>query len=78
MIVVEAAAAGTPSIVVREPDNAAVELVADGVNGVIARSAAVEDLAAAIVRVHEAGASRRARDWFRRMGAVVKGGPSKA
>jgi glycosyltransferase involved in cell wall biosynthesis len=66
MIVVEAAAAGTPSIVVREPDNAAVELVTDGVNGVIARSAAVEDLAAAIVRVHEEGEALRARtrEWF--------------
>ncbi len=68
MIVVEAAAAGTPSIVVREPDNAAVELVQDGVNGVIAASAAPADLAAAIVRVHEGGSALRAstRDWFER------------
>src|SRR4051794_31302690 len=39
MIVVEASASGTPSVVVREPDNAATELVEDGVNGVIAASA---------------------------------------
>jgi glycosyltransferase involved in cell wall biosynthesis len=66
MIVVEAAAVGTPSIVVREPDNAAVELVEDGVNGVIAASAAPADLAAAIVAVHEGGESLRARtrEWF--------------
>jgi glycosyltransferase involved in cell wall biosynthesis len=68
MVVVEAAARGTPSVVVREPDNAAVELVDDGVNGVIAASAAPADLAAAIVRVHEAGEPLRAstREWFAR------------
>jgi glycosyltransferase involved in cell wall biosynthesis len=66
MVVVEAAASGTPSIVVRGADNAAVELVADGVNGVIASSAAPDELAAAIVRVYEAGEPMRAstRDWF--------------
>jgi glycosyltransferase involved in cell wall biosynthesis len=68
MIVVEAAACGTPSILVREPDNAAVELIEDAVNGVLARSAAPADLAAAIVRVHEAGAPLResTREWFAR------------
>ncbi len=66
MIVVESAACGTPSVVVAEPDNAAVELVDDGVNGVIAASAAPADLAAAILRVDEAGGALRAstRDWF--------------
>jgi glycosyltransferase involved in cell wall biosynthesis len=68
MIVVEAAACGTPSILVREPDNAAVELIEDGVNGVLARSAAPADLAAAIVGVHEAGAALRESTlaWFGR------------
>jgi glycosyltransferase involved in cell wall biosynthesis len=66
MVVVESAARGTPSVVVREPDNAAVELVEDGVNGVVAASAAPEDLADAIVRVAEAGEAMRAstRAWF--------------
>ena len=66
MIVVEAAACGTPSILVREPDNAAVELIEEGVNGVLASSAAAADLAAAIVRVHDAGAPlrERTRTWF--------------
>jgi glycosyltransferase involved in cell wall biosynthesis len=59
MIVVEASALGTPSVVVREPDNAATELVADGINGVIATSASPEDLADAILRVHEAGPAMR-------------------
>ncbi len=68
MIVVEAAACGTPSILVREPDNAAVELIEDGVNGVLARSAAPADLAAAIVTVRDGGAPLResTRHWFAR------------
>jgi glycosyltransferase involved in cell wall biosynthesis len=68
MIVVEAAACGTPSILVREPDNAAVELIEDGVNGVLARSAAPVDLAAAIVAVRDGGAALResTRNWFAR------------
>ena len=36
LVVVEAAARGTPSVVVAGPENAAVELVADGVNGAVA------------------------------------------
>ncbi len=68
LVVVEASAAGTPSIVVRDPDNAATELVAEGENGFVAPSAEAEDLAAAILRVHEAGDAlrRSTADWFRR------------
>jgi glycosyltransferase involved in cell wall biosynthesis len=68
LIVVEASSLGTPAIVTRAADNAAVELVEDGVNGVIAESASPEDLAAAIVRVHEGGAALRAStcEWFAR------------
>ena len=68
LIVVEASANGTPAVVARAPDNAAVELVEDGVNGVIADSASPEDLAAAIVRIHEAGDAMRVStcDWFAR------------
>jgi glycosyltransferase involved in cell wall biosynthesis len=66
LIVVEASARGTPSIVVRAPDNAAVELVDDGENGVIAESTAPEHLAAAIMRVHAEGLALRERtcNWF--------------
>ena len=66
LVVVEAAARGTPSVVVAGEDNAAVELVEDGVNGVIAASASPDDLAAAIVRVHDAGAAMRSTTcaWF--------------
>ena len=37
MVVVEAAARGTPSIVVAGPDNAAIELIEEGVNGFVCR-----------------------------------------
>ncbi len=60
MIVIEASAAGTPSVVVAGPDNAATELIEDGVNGVIAASAEPQDLAAAILRVAAAGPAMRA------------------
>jgi glycosyltransferase involved in cell wall biosynthesis len=68
LIIVEAAARATPSIVVDSPDNAATELVDDGVNGFIAPSASPEDLAAAIVRVHRAGYALREStgSWFNR------------
>jgi glycosyltransferase involved in cell wall biosynthesis len=66
MVVVESASHGTPSVVVAGPDNAAVELVEHGVNGVIAESAEPDDLAAAIIQVYEAGAVLRSStaDWF--------------
>jgi glycosyltransferase involved in cell wall biosynthesis len=68
LVVVESAARGTPSVVAAAPDNAAVELVEDGVNGFVAKSADPADLADAIVRVHEAGEALRAstREWFAR------------
>jgi glycosyltransferase involved in cell wall biosynthesis len=66
LVVVEAAAQGVPSVVVQSPDNAALELVEDGVNGVVARSTEPDELAAAILRVHEAGPALRTStaDWF--------------
>jgi glycosyltransferase involved in cell wall biosynthesis len=68
MVVVEAAAVGTPSVVAAAPDNAAVELIEEGVNGFVARSAGSEDLAEAILRVHEAGPPLResTAGWFGR------------
>jgi glycosyltransferase involved in cell wall biosynthesis len=67
MVVVEAAAAGTPSVVVAGPDNAATDLVSEGENGYVAASAAPEDLAAAIERVYAEGHGLRERTaaWFR-------------
>ena len=68
LVVVEAAAVGTPTVVVDGPDNAAAELVEDGVNGFVAKSADPEDLGDAILRVHQAGPALResTADWFRR------------
>jgi glycosyltransferase involved in cell wall biosynthesis len=62
LVVVEAARLGTPSVVVAAPDNAAVELVRDGVNGVVAPDGSPQALAGAI----EAAAPLRASTaaWF--------------
>lgn len=59
MVVVEASAHATPAVVVPAPDNAAVELVEDGVNGVLASSDEPHAIAAAIERVHRAGLTMR-------------------
>jgi glycosyltransferase involved in cell wall biosynthesis len=68
LVVVESAAQGVPSIVVQGPDNAAAELIEDGANGLVAASAGADDLAAAIVRLHNAGSDVRVStlEWFRR------------
>ena len=59
LVVVEAAALGVPSVVVRGPDNAATELVEEGENGAVADSVEPAELAAAILRVHAAGFALR-------------------
>ncbi len=59
MVVVEAAARATPSVVVAGEDNAAAELVVEGVNGAIARRGDPEEIADAIVRVADAGRALR-------------------
>jgi glycosyltransferase involved in cell wall biosynthesis len=68
IVVVEASAVGTPTVVVNGPDNAAAELVEDGENGVVAHSAEPLELADALVRVSDAGGSLRdaTAAWFRR------------
>jgi glycosyltransferase involved in cell wall biosynthesis len=68
LVVVEAAALGTPTVVVESPDNAALELLVDGENGVVARSAHPQELADAILRVHAAGPRLRSSTaaWFHR------------
>jgi glycosyltransferase involved in cell wall biosynthesis len=72
-VVVEAAARATPSIVVAGPDNAAVELVEDGVNGAVSPSASADDLAAAIVLAYRTGLSLRESTaaWFDRESHVL-------
>ena len=59
MVVVEAAARATPSVVVAGEDNAASELIEEGVNGTIAERSDPQSVADAIVRVYEAGFALR-------------------
>ena len=68
LVVVEAAALGVPSVVVRGPDNAATELVEEGENGAVADSVEPAELAAAILRVHAAGPALRESTaaWYER------------
>lgn len=71
LVVVEAAAAGTPTVVVAHPDNAAAELVENGENGLVVESGDPKALAEAILRVYEAGDSLRdsTRAWYERNAA---------
>ena len=68
MVVVEASSVGTPSVVTAAQDNAATELIEQGVNGVVAASADPEEIARAIVQVSEAGMAMRqsTAEWFAR------------
>jgi glycosyltransferase involved in cell wall biosynthesis len=68
LVIVEAASVGTPSIVVRGPENAASELVQEGVNGFIAESPQPEVLAKALIKVIDGGEALRAStlDWYER------------
>ncbi len=59
LVVVEAAARGTPSVVVAGEDNAATELIVDAVNGTIASASDARSIADAIVRIHDAGLALR-------------------
>jgi glycosyltransferase involved in cell wall biosynthesis len=67
LVVVEAAARGTPSIVVQGADNAATNLVDSGVNGLVVATAQPAALADAIVRAHAAGPElvQSTYAWFR-------------
>src|SRR5262249_47336601 len=66
LVVVEAAAHGTPSVIVRGSENAAVALVQEGVNGAVAASPAPEDVSTALLRVVDGGPKLRASTarWF--------------
>jgi glycosyltransferase involved in cell wall biosynthesis len=66
LVVVEAAALATPSVVVAGEDNAATELIVEGVNGTVADSSDPQAVAEAIMRVHEGGLELRESTarWF--------------
>jgi glycosyltransferase involved in cell wall biosynthesis len=66
LVVLEAAARGVPSVVVAGDDNAAVELVEDGINGFVSASGAAADLGSCVAEVVRAGNRLRGstRAWF--------------
>jgi glycosyltransferase involved in cell wall biosynthesis len=68
LIVVEAVSAGTPAILVRGDENAATELIEEGVNGFVTATADPDSIADAIVSAVEGGSALRAStiDWYRR------------
>ncbi|HET7091839.1 MAG TPA: glycosyltransferase, partial [Thermomicrobiales bacterium] len=78
LAVLEAAAAGVPSVVVAGPDNAAAEWIVDGINGAVAPSAAEADLASAMLRIHAAGDALRVSTaaWFDRLRARAEEAPA--
>jgi len=65
LVVVESAAHGVPVVVVAGPENAATELVEDGVNGAVSASAEPAELAAAIERART-GLRESTLAWYRR------------
>ena len=73
LVVVEAAARATPSVVLAGEDNAATELIVEGINGKIAGSSDPEAVADAIVAVHDAGIAMRASTarWFAENAAAL-------
>ena len=66
LVVIEAAACATPSVVVAGRDNAATELIEDGVNGLIVDRPDADAIADAIVSVDERGLAMResTAKWF--------------
>ena len=68
LVVIESSARGTPVVVAAGADNAAVELVDEGENGVVAPSGDPTALAAALREVADAGEPlrERTRAWFTR------------
>ena len=68
LVVVEAASLGTPAVLVSGPDNAATELVEEGVNGFVVADASPESLAWGIASAVSGGGSLREStlEWYER------------
>jgi glycosyltransferase involved in cell wall biosynthesis len=73
LVVVEAAALGVPSVVLRHPDSAAAELIVEGINGYTCASTDPDEIASAILRVHGAGDALRHMTlaWFQTNAATL-------
>ena len=74
LVVVEAAAHGTPSVIVAGSENAAIELVEDGVNGVVAPDDSPQSLATALLTAVDAGEPlrRSTARWFEENAARLR------
>ena len=68
LVVLEALSKGTPVVLVSGEDNAAVELIEEGVDGSVVSQAAPQELAAAIIGVYRLGEALRRSTlaWFTR------------
>jgi len=68
LVVVEAISKGTPVVLVAGDDNAATELIEEGVNGFVATDSSAAELATAVVNVWAGGASLRdsTHAWYTR------------
>jgi glycosyltransferase involved in cell wall biosynthesis len=73
LVIVEAAAVGTPSVVVRGDENAATELIEPGANGFVAESDAPEEIARLLVEAVRSRERLRdsTRDWYERNRGLV-------
>jgi len=80
LVVVEALSKGTPVVLVRGEDNAATELIEEGVNGFVAAGANADALAAAVTNVCDRGAGLRGSTlaWFARNSLRLSLEPSLA
>ena len=72
LVVVEAARFGTPSVVLDAPDNAATELIDEGLNGFLAASTSGYDLGQSILACIDGGTGLRSTtsDWYERARAT--------
>jgi glycosyltransferase involved in cell wall biosynthesis len=73
LVVVEAASLGTPAVLVSGPDNAATELIEEGVNGFVVADPGPESLARGIASAVSGGAPLREStlDWYERYRAEL-------
>ena len=68
VVIIEAAALGTPTVVVAGPENAATELIERGVNGFVAESSDPGEIARLLADAMKSGRPLRdsTREWYRR------------
>ena len=68
IVLLEASAHGLPAVACNAPDNAGVELISEGENGVVARSADPDELARAVFAAGRPGMAEATLGWWHRNG----------